>query len=134
VIDEPCFSSLPVVPSKTAIVLSVTEEGPTTSPVPAAVQVPFAFKNLFAAASPDAGAGTNPFTPPDPESPLKAFKSAVACVAVKSSTFPVLAVVRPLKVPEETVASMEFVTLFDPMVAATLPGPDAVTSPVKAVI
>jgi hypothetical protein len=35
----------------------------------AAAQVASAFKNLLAAASPEAGAGTNPLVPPEPLSP-----------------------------------------------------------------
>ena len=53
---------------------------------------------------------------------------AVACVAVRSSTFPVLPDVLPLKVCVETVESIELLTLLAPIVVAI---PLEVTSPVK---
>jgi len=59
--------------------LADTTETVVTVPPPAPVvaQVPSAFKNLEAAASHAAGAGTKPFVPPAPESPTIAIKSAV---------------------------------------------------------
>ena len=70
------FSSFPVVPSNSAGTESVALAGPTTSPDPEIVaQVPSPFRYLVA--SPDAGAGTKPFVPPEPESPTIVFRMAV---------------------------------------------------------
>jgi hypothetical protein len=70
------FSNFPVVPSNRAGTASVALAGPTTSPEPEMVaQVPSPLRYLVA--SPEAGAGTKPFVPPDPESPTIAFRMAV---------------------------------------------------------
>lgn len=70
------LSSFPVVPSNSAGTESVALAGPTTSPAPEIVaQVPSPFRYLVA--SPDAGAGTKPFVPPEPESPTIVFRMAV---------------------------------------------------------
>lgn len=51
---------------------------------PGNAHVPSALRNFPAAASPDAGAGTSPFVPPDHESPTRASNIAVTCVGVRS--------------------------------------------------
>lgn len=97
------------------------------NPVPAgAAQVPSARKK-FVVPPPDAGA--KPFN-----AVVNVFNIAVACVAVKSSTFPVAAVVRPLNVAVATCANMALVTTLVPMVVAMDVVPDPVTLPVNVIV
>src|SRR4051812_10328500 len=73
---------LPFVPAQIGLVAKSPETSVVTGTMPTAAvlvmppppplgtaHVPLAFKNLPAAASPDAGAGTAPLVPPEPESP-----------------------------------------------------------------
>lgn len=97
------------------------------NPVPVgAAQVPSARKK-FVVPPPDAGA--NPFN-----ADVNVFNIAVACVTLKSSTFPVAAVVRPLNVAVATCANMAFVTTLFAMVVAMDVDPDPVTLPVNVIV
>jgi hypothetical protein len=96
----------------------VTDTEVTDPPPPGVVQVPSARRKLVVP-PPDAGAR-----------PLRVLENtsnrAVAWVALRSSTFPVAAVVLPLNVAVATWASMALVTLLAPMavVIAVVPVPE----------
>ena len=127
------FSSFPVVPSNSAGTASVALAGPTTSPEPAMVaHVPSPLRYLVA--SPEAGAGTRPLVPPEPESPIIAFRMAVDWVADRTSGTPVDAVVRPMKLAVAMFAIFARVTALLAMVAANDPVPLPVTSPVSEMV
>src|SRR4051812_13623645 len=102
-------------------------------------QVPSAFRYFLAAPSPEAGAGTRPLVPPEPESPTMALSMLVTVVTLRSAGLAVPAVELPLIVLAAIVASLVLSTTLAWMVAAaeTLPEPSKLervdaTSPVSA--
>src|SRR5262245_43901633 len=77
-----------------------------------ALHVPSPLRNLDA--SPAAGAGTMPFVPPAPVSPLTAGSIAATCAAVRSSGSAVAPVLLPLMVLAGMLASRVLVTVSAP--------------------
>ena len=103
-------------------VMSPLSPSVTPPPPAGAAHVPSA-RRKFVVPPPEAGT-----TPLSDE--VNVSSKAVACVAVKSSTLPVPAVVLPLKVAVATVASFAFVTVLGSIVQ-TEPEPETVISPLS---
>src|SRR5215831_12031644 len=109
-------------------------ERPTLLTVPGvAAHPPLAFRNLFAVASPAAGAGTRPCTPPVPVSPVKTVNIAVACAPVRSRALAAAPVLFPLIVKAGIWARTALVTTFCANDVLIVPVPLPNTSPVRVV-
>lgn len=133
VCDKNCFvvvilpANLAAAPPVVAYIVSPNVVIGLVKPVPdGAAHVPSARKKLVV---PPPDAGAKPFN-----ADVNVSNNAVACVAVRSSTLPVAAVVRPLNVAVATCANMALVTTLFAIVVAMDVVPDPVTFPVNVIV